>query len=136
MNRGNAFEATAALGSIPKASTKGTGAGAPCLYSIGAVIVKAATAKGTAMSQQKLAEPIEVAKFWANRRGEAVIVALREYEGAILIDIRRHYTAADGKLQPTSKGMALAIAKLPELALAVNKAVVEARARGFIWKGQ
>lgn len=28
----------------------------------------------------KLAGPLEVGKFWANRRGEAVIVALREYE--------------------------------------------------------
>jgi hypothetical protein len=79
-----------------------------------------------------LPEPVEVHKFWANRRGEAVVVALREYEGTLIIDLRRHYTAADGKLRPTSKGLALAIAKLPELASAVAKALAEARARGLI----
>jgi hypothetical protein len=86
------------------------------------------------MSEQRLSEPIEVGKFWANRRGEAVIVALREYEGSIIVDVRRHYTGADGTLKPTGKGIALAISKLPELSLAINKALVEARTRGLIWK--
>jgi Transcriptional Coactivator p15 (PC4) len=80
----------------------------------------------------KLAEPVIVSEFWANRRGESVRVQLREYEGALIVDVRRHYTAADGKLRPTSKGIALAIAKLPELASAVAKALTEARARGLV----
>lgn len=83
-----------------------------------------------------LAEPIETGKFWANRRGEAVIVCLREYEGALIVDIRRCYTAADGKLRPTAKGIALSIAKLPELVSAVAKALDVARARGLIREAQ
>jgi hypothetical protein len=84
------------------------------------------------MAMTTLPEPIETGKFWANRRGEAVIVVLREYEGSLIVDVRRHYTAADGKLRPTSKGIALSIAKLPELAGAIAKALDVARARGLI----
>lgn len=84
----------------------------------------------------KLAGPLEVGKFWANRRGEAVIVALREYEGTLIIDMRRHYTAADGKLRPTSKGLALTIAKLPELAAALARAEQRARELGLLGDGE
>ncbi len=48
-----------------------------------------------------LSEPVMVAEFWANRRGESVRVQLREYEGRALVDVRKHFTAEDGKLQPT-----------------------------------
>ena len=58
-----------------------------------------------------------------------MIVALREYEGTLIIDMRRHYTAADGKLRPTSKGLALTIAKLPELAAALRARLVGHPAR-------
>ena len=79
-----------------------------------------------------LPEPIEVSKFWANRRGEAVIVSLREYEGVLIVDIRKHYTAADGTLRPTAKGIALTVRKLPELTLAVAKALKRARELGLL----
>jgi Transcriptional Coactivator p15 (PC4) len=79
-----------------------------------------------------LPEPIETGKFWANRRGEAVIVCLREYQGTLIVDVRRHYTAADGKLRPTSKGLALTIAKLPELTAAINKAFAKAKQLGLV----
>jgi hypothetical protein len=80
----------------------------------------------------KIPEPIEVHKFWANRRGEAVIVALREYQGIALIDVRKHYTAADGCLRPTAKGIGLSIRKLPDLAAAVAKALERARVLGLL----
>jgi hypothetical protein len=35
------------------------------------------------MSRGQLPEPIEIAKFWKNRKGEAVIVRLSEYEGPV-----------------------------------------------------
>jgi Transcriptional Coactivator p15 (PC4) len=69
-----------------------------------------------------LPEPIEAAKFFCNRRSEAVIVALREYEGVIIVDARRHYTAADGTFKPTKKGLAIVVRRLPDLARAINKA--------------
>jgi hypothetical protein len=80
----------------------------------------------------KLAEPIEVAKFWANRRGEAAIVSLREIEGTVVVDVRKHYSAADGTLKPTRKGIALVIRRLPELAAALAKAERKAHELGLL----
>jgi Transcriptional Coactivator p15 (PC4) len=79
-----------------------------------------------------LPEPIEVAKFWANRAHDAVVVSLREYEGVLIVDIRKHYSAPDGTLQPTAKGIALSVRKLPELALAIAKALKRARELGLL----
>jgi hypothetical protein len=79
-----------------------------------------------------LLEPLVVAEFWANRRGESVRVQLREYEGRALVDARKHYTAADGTLQPTPKGLSIVVARLPELAAAINKALAKARELGLI----
>jgi hypothetical protein len=64
------------------------------------------------------------------RRG--VRVQLREFEGAALVDVRKHYTGADGKLQPTKKGLSLAIRRLPELAAAINKALAKAKQLGLV----
>jgi hypothetical protein len=66
--------------------------------------------------------PIIVERFWANRRGEAAVISLREYEGVIVVDVRKNYTNAEGKLAPTKKGIALVVRKLPELVKAINKA--------------
>jgi hypothetical protein len=86
------------------------------------------------MSQRPtLAEPIEIAKFWKNRRrAESVHVALSEYEGHCLINVRVYSTGADGIDRPTTKGIALGIRKLPELAQALAKAEARARALGLL----
>jgi hypothetical protein len=77
-----------------------------------------------------LPEAVEVAKFWCNRHGEAVIVCLREYQGRALIDCRVHFTNREGKLQPTNKGLSLVRARLPDLAKA--KALVKAQELGLL----
>ena len=82
------------------------------------------------MSQ--LPEPIVAAEFWANRRGESVRVQLREFEGAALVDVRKHYTNAQGQLAPTKKGLSIAVRKLPELAAAINKALAKAKQLGLV----
>jgi hypothetical protein len=74
-----------------------------------------------------LAEPLVVAEFWRNRRGESVRVQLREFEGQMLVDTRVHYTGKDGKLLPTKKGISIAVRRLPDLAAAINKALGKAR---------
>jgi hypothetical protein len=81
-----------------------------------------------------LAEPVICSEFWANRRGETVRIQLREYQGIIIVDIRRHYTAADGKMLPTRKGISLVIARLPDLAKAIGQAERKARELGLINK--
>jgi hypothetical protein len=55
-----------------------------------------------------LSEPLEIARFWKNRRGEAIVVRLSEYEGHQLVDARTWFTAADGTLKP-GKGLACAV---------------------------
>lgn len=75
---------------------------------------------------------VEISKFWANRRGDAIIVKLVEFGGKWFIDARRHYTDRSGRFAPTAKGTMLCIRKLPELLKAIEKAEREARARNLI----
>jgi Transcriptional Coactivator p15 (PC4) len=79
-----------------------------------------------------LTEPVIVAEFWANRRGESVRIQLREFEGLALVDLRRHYTNADGKMAPTKKGISIAVTRLPDLNRAVAKALQKARELGLL----
>jgi len=90
------------------------------------------TATRRVVERVALREPVVVAEFWANRRGEAVRVSLREYEGTPLVDLRRFYTGKEGKLLPTAKGLALSVHRLPELAVAVAKALAKAKEIGLI----
>jgi hypothetical protein len=85
-------------------------------------------------SKRKL--PVVVDKFWRNRLGESIVVQLREYEGRVLIDVRVHYTDANGKTQPTVKGVSCVVLRLPDLAKAINKAVQKARELGLLGKGE
>ena len=86
--------------------------------------------------QQSLAEilplPVTVAQFWRNRRGEAVRIALQRFAGVTLIDVRVFYSAPDGKLQPTPKGLSVNILRLPELHAAITKALKQARDMGLL----
>jgi Transcriptional Coactivator p15 (PC4) len=78
-------------------------------------------------------EPIEIAKFWKNRRrAESVHVTLSEFEGHVLINVRVYATGSDGIDHPTPKGIAMAVRKLPELAGALAKAETKARELGLI----
>lgn len=82
-----------------------------------------------------LPEPVVVARFWANRRGEAIFIQLREYEGRALVDVRKHFTAKDGTMQPTKKGLSIVVARLPELAAALTKAAAKAVELGLLEGG-
>lgn len=79
-----------------------------------------------------LPEPIIVAEFWANRRGHSVRIQLREFEGRLIVDMRKHFTDKAGRMQATRKGLALQINRLPELADGVNRALARARELGLI----
>jgi len=80
-----------------------------------------------------LAEPVEIAKFWKNRRrSESLHVTLSEYEGHALINVRVYATGTDGIDRPTTKGVAMGIGKLPELARALAKAEAKARELGLL----
>lgn len=79
-----------------------------------------------------IAQPIEIAKFWRNRRGEAVIIQLREFEGRAIVDARVNFTDKEGHLRPTKKGLSIAVKRLPDLAAALAKAERTARELGLI----
>ncbi|HUI12551.1 MAG TPA: transcriptional coactivator p15/PC4 family protein [Xanthobacteraceae bacterium] len=73
-----------------------------------------------------------VHEFWANRRGEAVRVQIRNYQGRNLIDLRKFFTGKDGRLRPTKKGLTLSIRKLPDLARGISNAMSAAHELGLI----
>jgi hypothetical protein len=68
----------------------------------------------------RLAEPITIAEWWKNRRGESIRLLLSQFQGRSIIDLRTWYTA-DGKLKP-GKGFAAEVRHLPRLAAAIAKA--------------
>jgi hypothetical protein len=80
----------------------------------------------------KLDEPVEVAKFWKNRRHDAVVVSLSTYEGHNLVDVRTYSMNKVGCLVPTPKGLSIVVLRLPELAAAVTKALAKAKELGLL----
>jgi hypothetical protein len=81
-----------------------------------------------------IAEPIPVAKFWKSARDKSahVRIELSEFKGHLLVNIRIWETGTDGIDRPTVKGIALALAKLPELAAGIARALVVAKERGLL----
>ena len=57
---------------------------------------------------------------------------LSTFEGRNLVDIRQYFTNEQGQNRPTSKGVAMVVLRLPDLARAVNKALAKARELGLI----
>jgi hypothetical protein len=79
-----------------------------------------------------LDEPVEVAKFFKNRRKDVIVVSLSTFEGRNLVDVRQHFTNEKGQMRPTSKGVAMVVLRLPALAAAVNKALKRAQELGLL----
>jgi Transcriptional Coactivator p15 (PC4) len=63
-----------------------------------------------------LTEPITIAEWWQNRRGESIRLSLSQFQGRSILDLRTWYTA-DGKLKP-GKGFA---AEVPAFASARSR---------------
>jgi Transcriptional Coactivator p15 (PC4) len=77
-----------------------------------------------------LAEPITIAEWWKNRRGESIRLNLNQFQGRNVFDLRTWFTQ-DGKLTP-GKGFAAEVRHLPRLAEAIGKAEAKARELGLI----
>jgi Transcriptional Coactivator p15 (PC4) len=77
-----------------------------------------------------LVEPITIAEWWKNRRGESIRLVLSQFQGRSIFDLRTWYSA-DGKLKP-GKGFAAEVRHLPRLAAAFAKAEAEARELGLV----
>jgi hypothetical protein len=75
-----------------------------------------------------LAEPIEIAKFWKNRRRDkAIVVTISAFEETNIINVREHFVGSDGIMRPTTKGIATSVRRLPELSRAIRRALERAR---------
>jgi hypothetical protein len=79
-----------------------------------------------------LAEPIQIGKFWKNRRGDAVFVQIKSYEGVVFCDIRQFFQNDAGQNCPTKKGLAISLRHLPELIALLGKALIKARESGLL----
>ncbi len=81
-----------------------------------------------------LAEPIRVAEFWKNRRSESVRISLSTYKERNLIDGigGARPNVAEGRLKPTTKGIATKVCYRPKLVAALAKAESKARELGLI----
>jgi hypothetical protein len=82
-----------------------------------------------------LSEPIEIGKFFKNRKGDFVVVQIKQFEGITFLDIRQFFTGEDGKSFPTKKAIAVGLRKLDELAGLIDKAISTARELGLIREG-
>lgn len=75
----------------------------------------------------------DIAKLWKDRRRtKSLHVDLSTFENHPFINIRIWETGTDGIDRPTKNGVALGVAKLPELARAIVKAEATARSMGLI----
>ena len=77
-----------------------------------------------------LAEPITIAEWWKNRRGESIGLTLSQFQGRSIVGLRTWFTQ-DGELKP-GKGFAAEVRHLPRLAAALAKAESKARELGLI----
>jgi hypothetical protein len=84
------------------------------------------------MSRVTLPEPVEIAKFFKNRRKDVIVVSLSTFEGRNIVDVRQHFHNEKGQMRPTSKGVAVVVLRLPELAKAINKALSRAVELGLL----
>ncbi len=78
-----------------------------------------------------LPEKITVSRFWKNRKHDAIVTTIEEYEGRVLVDIRTHYMNR-GFLVPTPRGVSISVLRLPDLAKAINKALRQAKELGLL----
>jgi len=85
------------------------------------------------MSGTGLSEPVEIVKFWkGRRRDKAVVITLSTFEQTDIVNVREHHVGTDGIMRPTTKGIAMSVKRLDELAAGITKALAKARALGLI----
>lgn len=80
-----------------------------------------------------MGKPLVIATFAKNRK-ETLRVALDQYQGHNLLDVRAMVQLADhaDTLTPTAKGVSLNVALIPELRAALAEAETKAREMGWL----
>ncbi|MHC4043559.1 hypothetical protein [Bradyrhizobium sp. 23AC] len=80
----------------------------------------------------ELAEPVKVYQEWINRRHDALTGVLSTLGGTNIADLRKYAMSREGKLVPTSKGIAVKVNKLPQLLEAVQMLIQKAQELGLL----
>ena len=93
-------------------------------------IIAQDAAQGNSHAKNSDPTRVIVAK-WPIKRGEVARVSIDLYKSTWLINVRRWFEADDGAMR-RSKGIAIAIKHLPQLADAITDALTVARERGFL----
>jgi hypothetical protein len=86
----------------------------------------------TTRAPTNIAEPIEIGKFFKNRKGDMIVVTIKQFENVVFADARQFVTDSDGISRPTKKGLAIALRHLPEFITLLGKALTKAHALGLI----
>lgn len=77
--------------------------------------------------EDPLAEEIITGDIWkGRRRNNHVRVTLKRFEGRPIVDVRQFFVTVDGRSQPTTRGVAIDVRRLPELRKALEKAEAKA----------
>ena len=80
----------------------------------------------------EITEPIEIGKFFKNRKGDVIVVQIKQFEGVVFADARQFFTDTDGISRPTKKGLAISLRHLPKLIALLGKALTKAHALGLV----
>ena len=83
----------------------------------------------------ELTEPIEIGKFFKNRKGDQVVVQIKEYEGFVFCDIRQFFQDETGVSRPSKNGIAIGLRGLEDLAGIINRTLAKARELGLLDRG-
>lgn len=84
-------------------------------------------------SEKPLAEPEVVFQTWKGRqRTECIRATLSRYQDRPIFDLRIYFTTKTGHMQASRKGITIAIAKLPQLRKALERAEARALALNLI----
>ncbi|AMJ61973.1 transcriptional coactivator p15/PC4 family protein [Bosea sp. PAMC 26642] len=80
-----------------------------------------------------MSAPVLILSQWAKNQREVVRVALEEFNGKPIVNIRTWYRPEGGDdLRPGKSGIAMSVQHLPALAAAINGALGVATERGDI----
>jgi hypothetical protein len=79
-----------------------------------------------------LAVPVEWRLWKTRRRDIAVVGSLSTYQETNIFGLREHAIGSDGITRPTSRGISMAVKRLPEIADTINKMLVKAIELGLI----
>ena len=79
-----------------------------------------------------LTEPIEWKTWKTRRRNIAIVGSVSTYEGTNVFGLREHVIGSDGIMRPTTRGVSMALKRLPEIVDMFNKMLRRSQEIGLL----